>query len=231
VNAAGQRICLSMIVKDEAHVIRRCLESVRPFIDAWVVVDTGSCDGTQELVRAALADLPGELVERPWVDFAHNRNQALELARPRADYLLFIDADETLEAGEGFAMPGLEADAYDLEVHYGGLAYTRRQLVRAALPWRFVGVLHEHLECGAAGPARLLAGLRTVPRHTGARARDRDTYRRDAEILARALEAEPDNGRYAFYLAQSWRDAGEPEKAVAAYRRRIAMGGWPDEVC
>ena len=32
-NAAGQTICLSMIVKNEASVIRRCLDSVRPIID------------------------------------------------------------------------------------------------------------------------------------------------------------------------------------------------------
>jgi glycosyltransferase involved in cell wall biosynthesis len=42
-------VCLNMIVKDEAHVIRRCLGSVRPLIDSWVIVDTGSSDGTQSL--------------------------------------------------------------------------------------------------------------------------------------------------------------------------------------
>ena len=46
-----QSICLSMIVRDEAQVIRRCLDSVRPFIAHWAVVDTGSVDGTQEIIR------------------------------------------------------------------------------------------------------------------------------------------------------------------------------------
>ncbi len=95
------RICLSMIVKDEASVIARCLESVRPLIDAWAIVDTGSSDGTQEIVRRCLGDLPGTLVERPWVDFAHNRSEALELARGAADYTFVIDADEVLEARPG----------------------------------------------------------------------------------------------------------------------------------
>jgi len=63
-------VCLSMIVKNEAPVIRRCLASVHPILSHWLIVDTGSTDGTQAIVREAMAGLPGELVERPWVDFA-----------------------------------------------------------------------------------------------------------------------------------------------------------------
>ena len=79
-------ICLNMIIKDEAPVIRRCLESVKPFIDRWVIVDTGSTDNTRELVREIMAGLPGELHERPWKNFGHNRNEALSLAARSGDY-------------------------------------------------------------------------------------------------------------------------------------------------
>src|SRR5262245_60818994 len=97
--ADGRRaptVCLNMIAKNEAPVIARCLASARPFIDHWIIVDTGSTDGTQQRVRECLQGIPGELHERPWRDFSHNRNQALELAGGAADYLLFIDADELL---------------------------------------------------------------------------------------------------------------------------------------
>ena len=107
-NVAGQTICLNMIVKNEAAVIRRCLDSVRPIIDYWVIVDTGSTDGTQDIIREHLRDLPGELHERPWRDFAHNRSEALELARGKGDYTLIIDADDTLEIAPGTALPDAE---------------------------------------------------------------------------------------------------------------------------
>lgn len=64
----------------------------------------------------------------------------------------------------------------------------------------------------------------------GARWTDPDKFRKDAAVLEAALAKEPDNARYAFYLAQSWRDAGEPEKALAAYAKRAQMGSWEEEV-
>lgn len=228
-NPHGQTVCLNMIVKNEAHVIRRCLESARPLIDAWVIADTGSTDGTQEIIRETLADVPGTLLERPWVDFAHNRTEVLEASRGRSDYSLVIDADEEFAIDDGFVMPRLSADSYNLTVDYGGTAYHRKQLVRSSLPWRYVGVLHEYIHCDQARTEAMLPGIRTVVHHEGSRARDPLTYRRDALVLEKALLDEPDNARYVFYLAQSYRDAGDPELALRHYRRRAAMEGWRDE--
>ena len=229
-SASGQTVCLTMIVKDEATVIRRCLDSVRPLIDRWTIVDTGSTDGTQEIIREHMRDLPGTLIERPFVNFAHNRNEAIAQAREEADYLFVIDADEVVELVDGFVLPRLEADSYNAEVAYGGCTYLRKQFVRAALPWRYCGVVHEYLECREARTEAFLPGLWTIPHRDGVRARDPTTYRRDAILLERALIDEPDNSRYVFYLAQSYRDAGELELAIRNYERRAAMGGWVEEV-
>ena len=219
-----------MIVKNEAAVIRRCLGSVRPFIDSWVIVDTGSTDQTQQIVRECLGDLPGELYERAWGNFAHNRNQALGLARGHGDYLLLIDADEVLEPTAGFSLPALLADSYQLQVSNDSCCYTRTQLVRNRLPWRYQGVLHEFITCGAAAAGEFLSGLVCKVCHDGARARSPETYRRDALLLESALLEEPGNARYVFYLAQSYRDAGDNELALRYYRRRVQMAEWKEEV-
>ena len=229
-NGHGQTVCLNMIVRNEAPVILRCLDSVLPIIDAWAIVDTGSTDGTQDLVRERLRDLPGTLIERPWVDFAHNRTEAIELAGNRADYLFFIDADEVLVRHAGFRMPHLTADAYDCLMRFGGVSYLRRQLVRSALPWKWHGVVHECVQCDEPVRVERLTGFHTEPHRDGARARDLTTCRRDALILERALLDDPENSRYVFYLAQSYASAGDFELALRHYRRRATMGGWPDEV-
>jgi glycosyltransferase involved in cell wall biosynthesis len=232
-SAATSTVCLNMIVKNEAPVIRRCLDSVLPLIDSWVIVDTGSTDGTGDVIRDHLRHRPGELHERPWKHFAHNRSEALALARdraPRADYIMVIDADEVLEIAPDFVMPPLTADSYTVQVLYGGCTYLRRQLLRSVLPWRYEGVLHEYVTCEAARSEGHLSGLRTIPHHDGARARDPLTYRRDALLLEQALLEEPANTRYVFYLAQSYRDAGDYELATRHYKRRVEMGGWPEEI-
>jgi glycosyltransferase involved in cell wall biosynthesis len=104
-------ICLCMIVKDEAGVIERCLRSVLGLIDRWVICDTGSTDGTQELVRSSLEEIDGDLHQRPWVDFGHNRTEVMELARGTADYLLLLDADMTVTYDEA-GLHDLAADSY-----------------------------------------------------------------------------------------------------------------------
>ena len=108
---AKETVCLNMIVKNEKDVIRRCLDSVIPVIDYWVIVDTGSEDGTQKIILDHLKNIPGELHERPWKNFEYNRNEALDLARECADYILFMDADDTLVFDGEPQFPELTADS------------------------------------------------------------------------------------------------------------------------
>src|ERR1700722_16895613 len=207
-------VCLNMIVKNEAKVIARCLESVKPFIDAWVIVDTGSTDGTQAIIRSLMADLPGELHERPWKDFGHNRSDAIELARGKGDYLFVIDADDLVAAPPRFAFPKLTHDSYQLRVEDAGTSYHRLHLFRSDLDYRYVGVLHEVLVSAGTRTMGRVEGLVYERAGGGARSVSPNKYRSDAAVLEAALAAEPTSARYAFYLAQSWRDCGENEKAL-----------------
>jgi len=218
-------ICLCMIVKNEATVIRRCLDSVREHIDTWVISDTGSTDGTQDLVRAALASVPGELVEEPWVDFGTNRTRNLHQARGKADYLLLLDADMVLHASG--PLPQLTADSYML-THLGELAYRNKRLIRdGSLDWRYVGATHEYLAATGEGvPENLEAWAVEHFADGGSRA---DKFVRDARLLSTDLERDPDNPRTVFYLAQTMRDLGRTREATELYERRAAMDGWAEE--
>lgn len=227
------RIRLNMIVKNEAHVILRCLASVKPWIDSWCIVDTGSTDGTQQIIQDYLKDIPGKLYERPWKNFGYNRTEALELAvgdeLAETDYLLFIDADEQLQAEPNFEIPKLTGDAYYFPVIYGGLRYRRNAMVSARLMWSWKGVLHEYLQAEQPHKWQTLTGLNIFVKHDGARAKNADTYLKDIALLEQGLKDEPDNLRYMFYLAQSYRDAGLKEKSREFYLKRAAAQGWEEE--
>jgi glycosyltransferase involved in cell wall biosynthesis len=222
-------LCLNMIVKNEAHVIRRCLDSVLAHVDHWVVVDTGSSDGTQSIIRDHMHAVPGELFERPWRDFGWNRSEALQLARAKADYVLVMDADHVLHVPPTFSWSTLDADGYLVSHRYAGVDYGLPILLADRIPWRYEGVLHEYVTADLAHTFVPLEGPWIEVFHEGARSRDPQTYLKDAAILEQALAREPGNARYAYYLAQSWKDAGVFDKALAAFRHRASMQGWVEE--
>lgn len=225
-------ICLNMIVKNESAVILRALESVLPLIDYWVIVDTGSTDGTQQLIKDYLKHIPGELHERPWVNFGHNRDEALQLARPHAEYVLFLDADDALVYKKDFVMPKLTADFYLTASFTQGDAteYYFTRLVKSSLDWHWHGVLHEYVSANDAQGAEILTGVKYAYLSGGARSRDPETYHKDIKILKEALEDDPSNARYVFYLAQSYLCVGDLESSINTYRTRVEMGGWEEEV-
>jgi glycosyltransferase involved in cell wall biosynthesis len=217
---------LVMIVRNEAAVIDRCLASVRDGIDYWVICDTGSSDDTPERIEAALAGVPGELHRRPWVDFGHNRSEAIALARGKADYLLLLDADMVVEEAAAFDVDALDGDAYLIR-YQGSLDYRQVLLVRGDLPWRYVGVTHEYLHADVPYERHPLDTL--TLRHLGDGANRTRKFERDHDLLEAHLAAEPDDSRGWFYLGQTRYDLGDAAGAIAAYERRLDFGGWDEE--
>ena len=238
-------ICLTMIVKNESQVIRRCIDSVRDYINYWVIVDTGSTDGTQDLIKEIMAEyeIPGELHERPWVDFGHNRTESLNYSKDKSDYRLIIDADDVLVVENPEVNPflNIDKDFYKIKLRLGSLAYYRSQVIRGNQDWKYVGVLHEYLS-GPEGVSLEEDFLDGVEMHASVSGHNRDIkgkdkYYNDALIFEKAILTTPKEDlpidlerRYVFYMAQSYRDAGMNERSIEAYERRVDLGGWNEEV-
>lgn len=229
-----------MIVKNEEHCIQRCLKSVRKVISNYVIIDTGSTDRTKKKIRRQLSGVPGKILDRPWVNFGHNRSEALEEARkmPDSDYILMIDADDALQVGKQFYIPPEPCDGFMIPVVYGEIRYERVQLFSKEFPWRFEGALHEFPSPmdGKHLPyiRNLTSACMSIKVYKeGARSKDPDLYRKDAEILLKEVTEHPhyaNNPRSTFYLAQSYRDCGEDEKALEWYTKRYEMkDGWQQE--
>lgn len=223
--SSDHALVLTMIVRNESAIIERCLDSVKDLITGWVIVDTGSDDETIALIKQSLSDIPGELHERPWVNFEHNRNQLLDLSRGQGTHLLLLDADMTIRV-EG-ALPLLDADSYLLR-HDGGLTYWTPRIIRSDFPWSYKGVTHEYLTCTP--PYRHERLNSFVLEHHGDGSSRLDKFERDRLLLENALVEHPDDPRTIFYLAQTLQNLSESDAAVELFRRRVELGGWDQEV-
>lgn len=92
------KVALCAIVKDEAHIIRRMLDSVAPLISSCYILDTGSSDGTMDVCTQWMHEngVGGRVVRGTWKEFGRSRTEALELCRGQCDYALMMDADDFL---------------------------------------------------------------------------------------------------------------------------------------
>ena len=234
-------ICLNMIVKNESAIIRDTLENIITHVplDYYVISDTGSDDNTADIIKQFFAEkgIQGEIHHDEWVNFAHNRNCALQHAQGKTDYVLIFDADDRFEGN--FVLPEeLTSDRYYLRMANsvtGANVYFRTLMFRndGSFYWR--GVLHEFVEQRKKRVVeqKIFGDYYVISGRFGARSNNPQKYFQDAQVLEKAFYSPEDEDlkdRYAFYTAQSYRDADMPEKAIEWYAKRANLGGWYEEV-
>ncbi len=222
---------LVMIVKDEMASIGRCLAFVRPLLKSWTVCDTGSTDGTQELVKMMLEGIPGRLYQHKWQNYGRNRTMALARAKGTADWLLMLDADEDVNWLPEFCDWFEGADhgdvaAYQIEVMDQGITYRVPYLTRGDLDWRYVGPTHEYLD-PAGRRQEQLNGL--VVTHMSEKTPEQAMAKllRDIELLR--PEFEKQDPRAIFYTAECHRHLGNVEHAALLYELRASVNGFDEE--
>ena len=219
---------LAMIVRNEAAIIERCLARVKQFVDHWTIVDTGSTDGTPDIIRRVLGEIPGALYDRPWVDFGTNRTELMALAKDSADFLLLLDADHVVDVDTDW-LDGMNAWADVNDIHVRGtFDMWMPYLVSGRHDWSFTGATHEYLVRSSSHSKRREEKLRINDQHDGSSHTEK--LRRDEQLLIRQIEKEPNDSRWAFYLAQTRQGAGNINGAIAGYRRCIELSTWDEEI-
>jgi hypothetical protein len=234
-------VCLNMIVKNESHIIERTLEMLCSKIcfSYWVICDTGSTDDTCDIIKNFFKQkkISGELYEDEWKNFAHNRTLALNSAYNKSDLLLIFDADDEIR-GEVVLPKTVDCDGYFFNFGGSGITYQRILLVNNRIRWCFKSVIHEFIAClrdnGDYTTTTVEGDYYVVSGRSGSRSQDPHKYVKDARILEEAyFEAKKTNDdlhlRYAFYCANSYRDAGMSEKAIEWYKTTLQNNNWHQE--
>lgn len=233
-------LSLVLMVRDEALTIQKTLASAKPFVDTWLVLDTGSVDGTQALVRREMAGVFGTLVEEPFVsvkgldrrtiDYAETRNRALDLVEVHSTrFSIFLSGDETLEGGDVLrsfldAKRDAEDGAYCVELWSSTQRWFYPRVLRTGAGWRYARAIHERPrgpQGESGGP--VIPGVRIRHEVSDATRRAKRIREVDLPVLDAIVRDETlpvsERADAMFHLAQA-------HEAVGDENRRTLGGPW-----
>lgn len=215
-------ISVAMIVKNEATLLKACLDSVKAAVDEIVIVDTGSEDETIDIARI----YTDKVFSFPWQeDFSAARNFAVEQCSSK--WILSIDADEQLEDNgnslreliadtnkEAFFLPLKNctiSDGSTFEV-IGVL-----RLFRNLPHYRYFGKIHEQISIANED----FVGYSECPiiSHSYIEpARRQEKRRRNISMLIEQLKQEPESATFLkYYLGCEWLGLGRYQEAYNCF--------------
>ncbi len=221
-----EQISVSMIVKNEEEMLPACLESIKD-ADEIVIVDTGSEDKTIEVIEKFNIDYKGKLIleKFEWVDdFSAARNKALSFNTK--DWILTIDADETLEKD------GINKIKRKL-AHYKDLTLKLKVQTDIELLWsprlhrnnkdiHWQGAIHNRLSTNEGGQLNVEIRSKTSPAHE----KDPD---RTLRILTKELKKDPKNKRNQYYMAREYLRFEDLMGAIYWFEQRTEVLDWTNE--
>ncbi len=222
-----------IMVKNEKPVMEATL---KPFFDAgvqhYVVLDTGSTDGTVKFTRALFKKnniQHGYVIEQPFVNFSASRNYALKGAEhifPGAAFFFVIDAEWYVHNIKGLL------DFCQKYKSFGYVTFSIKRklqqfreldyinwLFRPRCGVKFVGVVHECVNHGAGMKAPEDIYIYYNPSGDGKR-KSKDRWYRDCNLLTKEHEKHPNDLRTIFYLAQTYACLDDKKQALAWYKKR-----------
>ncbi|RCW49530.1 tetratricopeptide repeat-containing glycosyltransferase family 2 protein [Paenibacillus prosopidis] len=224
-------ISLCMIVKDEADVIARCLESAAKAVDEIIVVDTGSIDSTAEIARS----LGAIVINSEWRnDFAYARNAGLQHASGK--WILVLDADEELDmaAGDKLRQYVVQDGADGYFVHIYNFAGERNdgpavinptiRMFRNHPRHRFEGRIHEQItpSIQASNPNAVFMLTDVRVNHYGYQnevIQRKNKTERNLLLLQETLKEKPDDPFHLYNISVEWLRLGKVREALEGFRK------------
>lgn len=238
------KIILTQIMKNEAHVLTRMLNSIKGFADGICMVDTGSTDDSIEILKTwgKDNDIETYVYERPFDNFENSRNYSIQKAKEaflskkdgHTYYGFWLDADEMLVIDPKFSKQKCVLDLYMFNTYIGPMRYTRNEFYRLEKDFQFYGPIHEFIVYRGTEKitSGLLDGLHVKVQMDGGSWKENisEKYRKHANVFEEYIQNNKDP-RWIFYTAQSWHDsASTTDKLENEERWRRALKHYKDRI-
>lgn len=225
-------ICLNMIVKNESAIITRLFDSVLNIIDTYCICDTGSTDNTIELITEYFKNknITGKIIQEPFIDFSHNRNISLQGCNGLSDYILLMDADMSLNLKTFTKDDLFNGDVfYILQGTEDFYYYNVRIIKNEVSKYKYLCPTHEYLSYPNDSIVKYLNKDKIFINDIGDGGCKTNKFERDVTLLTKSLLYEPTNARYLFYLANSYKNLNQYDKAINTYEKCIIHEKYEDE--
>jgi glycosyltransferase involved in cell wall biosynthesis len=250
------KLALNFICKDESHVIKTMLETAKDIVDLIVVNDTGSTDGTQQIIKdfGEKNNIPTYVFERPFDDFEKSRTYAMNKLTevvaelgwdPNKVHGFWFDCDEQLIIDPKFDKEQFTKDLYMINTYIGQMKYTRNTFFKVSKPFRWYGPVHEFIVCDDQNITSGLAENISVDVKMTGNSWQGDIskkYLSHSHKLEAYIAENRQDPRWIFYTAQSYHDSASMKdnkeeneerlrRSMKYYRERISrQDGYPEEI-
>lgn len=225
-----------MIVKDEEKHLFDCLKSVKDITDEIIIVDTGSSDRTIEIAESFGA----KIFQFNWInDFSAARNFAL--SKSTGDWILYLDADETLDPGSKEKLKdicktnynhGVRCKIYnvdDINKKPKLQSYTR--LFKNSSGIEFRGKAHEQIDASLIEKNYKIIDSDILIYHFGyniPKQAIKEKAQRNLKLLLNDYESNP-SGYNAFQIANSYNILNDKQKTFDYFKLSLDDKHLPDE--
>lgn len=218
---------LVMIVKNSGEVLRKCLQGIKPYIDHWTILDTGSVDNTMDIIREEMSGINGNLYQESFVDFSTTRNRSLELSSKKCKYTIILDDSYVLHGGDMLRKLLKKSDKSSYSIKIGNLNnnilssyYYSLRIIKSSENLRYRSRVHEYIYSPDITEhiKSYNIFIDDLPdSEHGVRSRNR--FRRDIDLLLQEDKDDPRNPRTLMYLAKTYTLLKEYEKAIEYYTK------------
>lgn len=215
-----------MIVKNGGKQLEDMLLCSLPFIDRWTIIDTGSTDETVNIINKVLGCKKGKLYQIPFIDFSTTRNQCLDLAGNTCKYTIMLDdtyyVNGNLREFLKKTRDDLYANSFSIYIQTNDVLYASVRIIVSNANLRYKYRVHEVFE--EKNNINVI-----IPKESAwiddkqfkeTKKRTDERKHQDIQMLLEDLQEDPNNPRTYYYLAQTYLNMNNYEKAFEYFLKR-----------